>query len=172
LSHIKVNETLTREEFKQTFDNHFESVRNYVYYRSGDKELASDVAQDTFMRYWEKMSDQVNGTGNVKGLLFKIAGDIFISDYRKKKVAMKYPALINMEEFSHSPEEQLTYKEMLIAYENALANLPEKQRVVFLLNRMDGLKYHEIAMNLGLSVKAVEKRMKNALAFLRQAIIN
>lgn len=112
---------MTREEFKQTFDNHFESVRNYVYYRSGDKELASDVAQDTFMRYWEKMSDQVNSTGNVKGLLFKIAGDIFISDYRKKKVAMKYPALFNMEEFSHSPEEQLTYKEMLIAYENALS---------------------------------------------------
>jgi RNA polymerase sigma factor (sigma-70 family) len=165
---------LTREEFKQTFDNHFESVRNYVYYRSGDKELANDVAQDTFMRYWEKIPHvrDEDGSGNVKGLLFKIAGDIFISNYRKKKVAMKYPAKTDREEFSHSPEEQLTYKEMVITYENALADLPEKQRTVFLLNRMDGLKYHEIAMNLGLSVKAVEKRMKNALAFLRRAIGN
>jgi RNA polymerase sigma-70 factor (ECF subfamily) len=163
---------LTREEFKQTFDNHFESVRNYVYYRSGDKELANDVAQDTFMRFWEKMQDHADGHENVKGLLFKIAGDIFISDYRKKKAAMKYPAKTDREEFSHSPEEQLTYKEMVITYENALADLPEKQRTVFLLNRMDGLKYHEIAKNLGLSVKAVEKRMKNALAFLRRAIGN
>jgi RNA polymerase sigma-70 factor (family 1) len=172
LSHIKAAYKLTREEFKNTFDCHFDSVRNYIYYRSGDKELASDVAQETFIRYWEKNSEQLNGNGKIKGLLFKIAGDIFISDYRKKKVAMKYPATKNTEEFSHSPEEQLTYKEMLTCYENALTNLPEKQRVVFLLNRMDGLKYHEIATNLGLSVKAVEKRMKNALAFLRHAIGN
>lgn len=163
---------MTREEFKDTFDSHFESVRNYIYYRSGDKELASDVAQDTFLRYWEKMSGKSNGDGNTKGLLFKIAGDIFISSYRKKMTAMKYPVLSNPEESGHSPEDQLNYKEMLITYENALANLPEKQRTVFLLNRMDGLKYQEIASSLGLSVKAVEKRMKNALAFLRKAIGN
>lgn len=163
---------MTKEEFKDTFDSHFESVRNYIYYRSGDKELASDVAQDTFMRYWEKMSGQANENENTKGLLFKIAGDIFISNYRKTRVTLKYPVKINREGFSHSPEEQLTYKELLISYENALANLPEKQRTVFLLNRMDGLKYHEIASSLGLSIKAVEKRMKNALAFLRKAIGN
>ena len=163
---------LTREEFKNTFDSHFESVRNYIYYRSGDKELASDVAQETFLRYWEKMSGKVNGNENVKGLLFKIAGDIFISSYRKSRVAMKYPVLRSKEEFNQSPEEQLTYKEMLISYEKALADLPDKQRVVFLLNRMDGLKYNEIALNLGLSVKAVEKRMKNALEFLRKAIVS
>ena len=161
---------MTREEFKNTFDNHFEAVRNYIYYRSGDKELASDVAQETFMKYWEKMSGKVEGTGNMKGLLYKIAGDIFISSYRKKKISMKYSVLINNEEFYHSPEEQLTYKELTKSYENALTKLPEKQRVVFLLHRMEGLKYHEIALNLGLSIKAVEKRMKNALEFLRKSI--
>ena len=161
---------MTKEEFKNTFDAHFESVRNYIYYRSGDKELANDIAQETFIRFWEKMSVKENGTENLKGFLFKISGDIFISSYRKKKVAMNYPATIRHEEFSLSPEEQLTYKEMVINYENALTNLPEKQRVVFLLSRMDGLKYHEIAVNLGLSVKAVEKRMKNALDHFRKAM--
>jgi RNA polymerase sigma factor (sigma-70 family) len=161
---------LTREEFKNTFDSHFESIRNYIYYRSGDKELANDVAQETFLRYWEKLSGKDDGSGNVKGLLYKIAGDIFISSYRRKKTAMNFPAAQNKEESGHSPEEQMTYKELLKTYENALANLPEKQRVVFLLNRMEGLKYHEIAVNLRLSVKAVEKRMKNALEYLRKCI--
>jgi RNA polymerase sigma factor (sigma-70 family) len=170
LSHTKANAILTREEFKNTFNNHFESVRNYIYYRSGDKELASDVAQETFMKYWERMSERNEGNGNVRGLLFKIAGDIFVSSYRKRKAAMKYTILPGKEEFSHSPEEQLAYKEMLITYDIALSNLPDKQRTVFLLHRMDGLKYHEIALNLGLSVKAVEKRMKNALESLRKAI--
>lgn len=161
---------MTREEFKNIFDNHFDSVRNYIYYRSGDKELASDIAQETFIKYWEKMSGGDDWKGNTKGLLYKIAGDLFISAYRKKKVSMKYHVYINFEGFSHSPEEQFTYAELIKNYENALANLPEKQRVVFLLHRMDGLKYHEIAVNLGVSIKAVEKRMKNALEYLKKSI--
>ena len=48
--------------------------------------------------------------------------------------------------------------------------MPEKQRVVFLMSRIDNLKYAEIADQLGLSVKAVEKRMKKALEFLRNEI--
>jgi len=163
---------LTKEEFKNTFDTHFDSVRNYIYYRSGDKELANDIAQETFIRCWEKLSPKTESMENIKGFLFKIAGDIFITSYRKKQFAMKYTALNHSEEFFQSPEEEMTYKEMLVSYENALANLPEKQRTVFLLNRMDGLKYHEIATNLGLSIKAVEKRMKFALQSLRKAMNN
>ena len=163
---------MTREEFKNMFNTHFEPVRNYVYYRSGDKELANDVAQETFLRYWEKSSAKADGIENIRGFLFKMAGDIFITAYRKKQKMMSYSVLSNGNSFSNSPEEEMTYKETMLNYENALANLPEKQRTVFLLNRMDGLKYHEIALNLGLSVKAIEKRMKNALEFLRKAVNN
>lgn len=163
---------MTKEEFKNTFDTHFDSVRNYIYYRSGDKELSNDIAQETFIRCWEKLSSKTERIENIKGFLFKIAGDIFITAYRKKQVAMKYPVVTNHEEFFQSPEEEMTYKEMLANYETALINLPEKQRTVFLLNRMDGLKYHEIALHLGLSIKAVEKRMKFALQSLRKAMNN
>ena len=48
--------------------------------------------------------------------------------------------------------------------------MPEKQRTVFLMSRMDHMKYHEIAERLDLSIKAVEKRMKLALAFLKERL--
>ena len=159
---------MTREEFKQIFDSHFSIVRNYIYYRSGDQELATDVAQETFIRLWEKTPKLVNG--NIKALLFKIAGDIFISHLRKRNVAMKYKAKVVEEELSESPYELIQYKELLQNYETALETLPEKQRTVFLLSLIDNLNYFEIADNLGVSVKAVEKRMKNALEYLRKAI--
>jgi RNA polymerase sigma-70 factor (family 1) len=161
---------LTREEFKNIFDNHFTGVRNYIYYRSGDQDLATDVAQEAFITLWEKKSLLVNG--NIKALLFKIAGDLLITQLRKQNVAMRYKAKVVDEQFNESPDDSLRYKELLQMYERALENLPEKQRTVFLLSRMDGMKYFEIADNLGVSVKAVEKRMKNALEYLRKALGN
>lgn len=158
---------MTREQFKSLFDNHFDSVRNYIYYRSGDAELATDVAQDTFLRIWEKQpSDQKN----ITGLLFKIASDQFISQYRRQKVLSKFKLDSKPDRMVSSPEEQLVFEELKDRYEAALASLPEKQRTVFLMSRMDQLKYHEIAERLSLSVKAVEKRMTLALLFLKKAI--
>ena len=102
--------------------------------------------------------------------MYKIAGDIFINQHRHRKVQMKFKTKAVDETFGESPEELVSFKELSKNYELALEKLPEKQRAVFLMSRMDGLKYYEIADNLGLSVKAVEKRMKNALDFIKEAI--
>jgi RNA polymerase sigma-70 factor (ECF subfamily) len=50
--------------------------------------------------------------------------------------------------------------------------MKEKQRVVFLMSRYDGLKYKEIADHLDISVKAVEKRMNQALDHLKKHLKN
>lgn len=159
---------MTREQFKEIFDKHFDEVRNYIYYRSGDTELATDIAQETFIKIWEKQFGIVDG--KIKGLLFKIAGDLFVSSYRKQKTAMNFSLNMKPQDSDITPEEQLQFKELQASYKNALANLPDKQRVVFLMSRMEELKYREIAERLEISVKAVEKRMKNALEYLRQAM--
>ena len=158
---------MTRAQFKDLFDNHFDSVRNYIYYRSGDAETATDIAQDTFLRIWEKQPSDQN---NITGLLFKIASDQFISQYRRQKVISKFRLNARPDHNGRSPEDQMIFEELKDRYEAALASLPEKQSTVFLMSRMEQLKYHEIAERLGLSVKAVEKRMNLALAFLKQAI--
>ena len=143
-------------------------MRNYIYYRSGDAETATDIAQETFIRIWEKQPSADDS--NIIGLLFKIARDQFISHYRKQKVIRAFRLIARPEITGRSPEEQLIFEELKGRYEIALASLPAKQRTVFLMSRMDQMKYHEIAERLGLSVKAVEKRMNLALTALRQAI--
>ena len=130
--------------------------------------MATDIAQDSFMKLWEKNLNYDEKP--LKSLLYKIANDLFISKYRKDKVAQKYLMKLEPSIDNHSPEAQLQYKELKMKYETALEDLSEKQRVVFLMSRMEGLKYHEIAERLDLSVKAVEKRMTNALSFLRNAL--
>jgi len=156
---------LKKEDFKILFDTYFEDVRRYVLYRSGDEDIATDIAQDTFMRVWEKQ--MVIDPQRVKGLLFKIAGDLFISQYRRKQVANNFFNTFQPSNKSLTPEDEINFQELKNAYDAALKSMPEKQRTVFLMNRIDELKYKEIADHLGLSVKAIEKRMSQALEHLK-----
>jgi len=161
---------LNKEYFKYLFDTYFDTIRNYLYFRSGDSDLATDIAQECFMRVWEKRDGFKDPPG--KALLYKMANDLFISRYRKDVVAQNYIANTKQCDETESPEDILQYKELNRKYELALTQLSEKQRVVFLMSRNEGLKYSEIAERLNLSVKAIEKRMKNALQFLREALKN
>ena len=159
---------MTKEQFKTLFDRYFDDIRRYLYYRSGDEALATDLAQDTFMRIWEK--EMVPMPGSDAGLLYKIAGDLFVSHTRRDKLRKEAPDRIRFEQSSRTPEEELQFKELQEKYEKALIKLPENQRVVFLMSRMEELTYQEIAARLSLSVKAVEKRMTGALSRLRKEI--
>ena len=159
---------LKREEFKSLFNEHFDPLRNYIYYRCGDAELATDIAQDVFMKLWEKQLDKP--PKELVGLLYKMAKDAFISKYRRSQTEQEFIARPPDQGENQSPEEELNYKELKNSYEKALREMPEIQREVFLMSRNDELKYHEIADRLELSIKAVEKRMRNALQFLREAL--
>ncbi len=158
-------DTLTRENFKILFDENFDKLRNFVYYRCCDTEVATDIAQEVFMKVWERQVDKP--PKEVVPLLYKIARDILVSRYRHEEVEKRFQAEPPPNDHHPSPEEELQYEELKATYEEALSEMPESQREVFLMSRNDELKYNEIAERLELSVKAIEKRMRGALQFLR-----
>jgi len=159
---------MLEDYFKKLFDIYFERVRNYIFYRCGDQELATDIAQETFMKIWEK--DLHPEPNKEKALLFKIAGDLFISSYRKQQVALQFAQLPQNNNEVDTPDDEINYKELKTKYEKTLSEMNENQRIVFLMSRNDGLKYKEIADHLSISQKAVEKRMSKALEQLNKAL--
>ncbi len=159
---------MTQQEFKNLFENHFAHVRKYVFYRSGNVDIATDIAQETFLKIWEKQN--VIQNEKVKGLLYKIAGDLYLSHYRKQKRSFEFFNNYIFNTLSGSPEDELAFEQLKAGYEKALDKMNEKYRTVFLLSRAENLKNAEIAEMLGISVKAVEKRMKNALGHLRNLL--
>ncbi len=159
---------LTKQDFKKCFDNWFEEIRNYVNYRCCDSELATDIVQEAFVKLWEK--DFEYQGDRTKGLIYKMANDLWINHYRKTKTERKYRLSLSWKEGSHETENDFNYRELKGQYEKALSGLPEKRRAVFLMSRMEDLKYTEIANRLDISVKAVEKRMTLALQELRQVL--
>lgn len=159
---------LTPEDFQNCFEHYFDAIRNYVYYRSGDQALASDIAQDVFLKLWQK---QIPYEGErTKSLLYKMAGDAFVSHLRKMSSHARYTQSIHLQWHDADPQQALQHTELQKKYEETLSAMPEGQRQVFLMNRLDEMTYAEIADTLRLSVKAVEKRMFNALKQLKNAL--
>ena len=159
---------MNQKEFKCCFDEYFDAIRNYLYYRSGDAELSSDIAQDVFMKLWEKQIPYEKG--RTKSLLYKMAADSFISHIRKSEIKSRhmYSAMLSFDLDNVENDSSLAERKKF--YEDALCVLPEKQRTAFLMNKMEGLTHKEIASRLGLSVKAVEKRIYKAFASLKKHV--
>lgn len=161
---------MSKEEFQYLFDAYFDALRTHIFYRCGDADLASDIAQESFVRLWEKR-DRIRND-NLKGLLYKIANDFFVSSYRKKQTREEYSKYVKCSDLGESPQDQMLYTELKKKYGEVLSNMPETQRTAFLLNRNDELSYSEIAIRLQISVKAVEKRISAALKVLRKHLLD
>jgi len=159
---------LTHTEFKSCFDELFDAVRNYIFYRCNDGELATDIAQEAFVKIWEKNFDY--HPQKTKSLVYKIANELWISQYRKSISAKKYQLALSYDDLNTDNEHNLEYKELKENYEATLSMLPLNQREVFLMSRMEELTYKEIAERLDIGIKAVEKRMSLALKELRKAL--
>ena len=90
--------------------------------------------------------------------------------YKKENIIFRFTNSLLTKNNNESPEFLLELKDFDERLQRSISNLPEKCRVVFLMNRIDNLKYHEIATTLGLTQKAVEKRMSKALSILKETI--
>jgi len=159
---------INQVEFDQIFMNWYYPVRNSVYYKSGDMETAEDITQETFLKIWE-MRNRIK-IDTVGPLLFKISRNLYFNHYEHNKVEMKFFDGHHENQYSDAPDFELEMKEFDAKLKESLSELDEKQRLVFLMNRIDKMTYSQIAENLGLSVKAIEKRMSSAIAFLKEKL--
>lgn len=152
------------------FDTHFDAIRSFVFYRCGDSDTASDIAQDVFLKIWEKRTSL--NANHIKPLLYKMANDCYIDGYRKQMYRVDFvQSLVREEESDASPEEEMQFRETAAAFAAALEEMTEMQRTAFLLSREEGMKYGEIANYLKMSVKTVEKHISAALRLLRTKLL-
>ena len=132
---------MTAKDFKMIYDAHFDDLRRYLIYRSGDLDLSGDIAQNVFMKVWTKKIEIASG--NIKSLLFKMATDEFISHIRRKKVEKDYIKSIDLRLIRESDNnDDLLEKKVL--FQKALNQLPEKQKTALLMNKMQGLRIKKL----------------------------
>ena len=166
-----INETCNEIQFSAFFKTHVKSLRNFIYYKFGNKDQAEDLVQEAFIKLWQNCASVP--LEKAKSYVYTIANNSSLNEIAHKKVVLQYEKnFTGSDRTNESPEYILEGKQFEKKLLKAIENLNETQRVAFLMHRIDGKKYHEIAEELNIGVKAVEKRIHLALKELRKEIDN
>lgn len=163
----KLQNVCKESTFSALFNANSKTIFNYIYYKFGNEEKAHDAVQEAFVKLWEncaKVSPE-----KAKSYLYTVANNLYLNVIKAEKVRLKY-ADKTLKTTNESPEFLMEENEFKEKLDQALNDLPDNQRSTFLLNRIDGKKYAEIAEMEGVSIKAIEKRMHLALKSLREKI--
>ena len=157
--------------FKSVFESHFKLLRNFLIFKFRDVERAEDTAQNAFVILWENCSKLQ--PEQAKSFLFTTAIRLSLNLIKHDKVVTNFELHSRPRSAHHeSPEFLLLESELQKQLEKAINDLPEKQRTVFLMNRLEDQSYREIAELLDMSIKTIEKRMHAALVSLRKVVKN
>lgn len=157
------------KNFNHLFKTHYEEVRNHMYYKCGDMDQAEDLVQNAFVELWKRCADVM--FKKAKSYIYKTCHNTFLNMLSHKKVVMKFEKTSNKNDMnSESPEYLMEMDEFHKKLEKAISELPVKEREVFLLSRIDKKTYREISEVIGITVKAVERRMSKALLQLRETL--
>jgi RNA polymerase sigma-70 factor (family 1) len=164
-----ISETCNEAAFSSFFETHAKNLRNFLFYKFGNSDQAEDMTQDAFIKLWQNCA-QVP-IDKAKSYLYTVATNSSLNEITHQKVVLKYEKNFSgLDKTNENPEFLLEEKQFKTKLLTAIENLNETQRVAFLMHRIDGKKYHEIAEELNISVKAVEKRIHIALVQLRKEI--
>lgn len=166
-----LSNTCNENVFSSFYKIQAKSLRNFLFYKYGNRDQAEDLMQEAFIKLWQNCIDVP--IEKAKSYLYTIANNSALNIIAHEKVVLKYEQQFSgLDKTNENPEFILEEKQFKAKLLNAIQNLNETQRVAFLMHRIDGKKYSEIAENLNISIKAVEKRIHLALLELRKEIKN
>ncbi len=154
--------------FEHLFRRFFRELHVYSYSILRDWDLAEEVVQTLFLKMWENGSWKRVET-SVKSFLYRAVYHESLNVLRQHQVRQRYQhrTMYVMRNEAEHPVARIELNELEERIRESLNRLPEKCRTIFQLSRFSELKYHEIASQLGISVKTVETQMGKAIRILK-----
>lgn len=137
-----------------------------------DKNIVEDLAQDIFVRLWERR-EQINITASLGAYLHRMAVNEALTHLRRqKKFQINDIAETDFKANDHSTDEVMVGNELKDNIQAAISQLPPRCQTIFKLSRYEQMTYKQIGEQLDISVKTVENQMGKALKILRGLLQN
>ncbi|MGE7981657.1 RNA polymerase sigma factor [Solibacillus sp. NPDC093137] len=149
------------EALAQLYDQLHEPLFCFLYRYTKDEQLSVDIVHDSFEVLQSKKFQYEQQRGTVKSFLFQIAYRLMINKLkRRKRWQTLLPFLIPIQKKTLQTEDTLVIQQ-------AISNLPDKQRAVILLAYYEDLPQEEIALILDVPIGTVKSRLHHAIKALK-----
>ncbi len=158
----------TKQEFLSAYDMYADAIFRHCFFKVSDREVARDITQDVFTKTWQYLSDN-KPVLNMKAFLYKVAGNLVIDYYRKRKTDSLDLKIDEGVQFASEEVMGGQNAEIGIVIE-ALQKLPENYREVMRLRYVDDLTPGEIAEITGQSENAVSVKIHRGLEKLKHIL--
>ena len=156
--------------FKLLFLRYYDKLHAFTLSLSSDPFLAEETVQEVFVRMWEKRGT-ISIHSSVRFYLYSSCRNTLFNLLQKKaNQALPLQDGEDGPSDTEDPSEALSYKILDSEFREAVSELPEKAKEVFLLRYYHHNKHREIARQLDISESMVEKHWANALRHLRKKL--
>lgn len=150
--------------FKSLYYRYFPALFRFAWYRLHSADTAGDLIQELFFKIWIKRHN-LKPDKSIKAYLYKSLNNLIINH---SKLSFTKTGSIEDMKAGGSFINEINNQDLKIDLEREIQKLPEKIKTVYILSRVEGYKYSEIAEICSISIKAVEKRMSKAFNILRR----
>ncbi|HET7275252.1 MAG TPA: sigma-70 family RNA polymerase sigma factor [Longimicrobiaceae bacterium] len=169
--------------YRELLDRYQRPVFSLVYRMVRDRELAEDIAQETFVKVFNSI-DRYDPKYKFSSWIFKIASNLSIDNLRKRGPEMvslegsrnartadeMESTRITVESRGENPEEFLEAKELGTEIEAAIGSLRPDYRTAVILRHVEGRPYEEIAEIMGVPLGTVKTYIHRARSELRETL--
>lgn len=154
---------------EELFRYNYRPLCLYALHYLGDSDMAEDVVQECFATLWEKLEAGL-AVANRRAYLYMTVRNRCLDQLRRK--GMQTESLKPYDTYGIIDDDDAQERSQIEAkLWTAIDSLPEKCREVFLMSKRDGLKYEEIAIELGISENTVRNQISKALKVLKDGAI-
>jgi len=158
--------------FERFFKTYYQCLLRYAFVMLRDEVMAEEMVQQVFYKLWERRTKlHIHTSG--KAFLYRAVHNEclnYLKHEKHKQAYEKQSLTIAGNTCSEKTSDRLIMTELQTKLQKAISELPEQCRNIFYMNRIEELKYREIAEELGLSIKTVEAQISKALKILRKKL--
>ncbi len=167
---IKKIKNNDKSAFKEFFLLFQPRIFKFLYRYTGIKDIAEDLTQETFIKFWE-VKENLEMDSYPVAYLFRIARNL-ANNYATRHIVVQ--PLFNNDELlvniCKDPDKELDQLFLMDDFQRAINMLPERCRAIFILSRYEGYEYSEIADTFQISLQTVKNQMNKAISILRKRL--
>lgn len=150
-----------RNEMELLYIRYAPKIRRFAFSLLQDSTEAEDITQDVFLKLWEKRNE-LDSIGSVDSYLFRMTRNAVLNVIKHRKSVEKFESS-GTAPVPSNPENDHVNKNIVDSLSETFKSLPENQKRIFMMNRLDDKTYEEIAEEMKISPRTVQYHISRVL---------